>query len=217
MLLDNDVNVMALGEQHTGVARSASDFLFVKIGTGIGCGIVVDRHLYRGADGCAGRHRPHPHRAATARSAPAATMGCLEAFFGGAALARDAAAAARAGRSAVLAELLEQDGELTAEHVGRGHRPRATRPRCSWSATAAGGSGSVLANLVSFFNPGLIVIGGGVAGLGHALLAEIRSVDLPAVAAAGHRQPAGRAQRARRRRRRRRRGPADQRRGLRRR
>ena len=36
--------------------------------------------------------------------------------------------------------------------------------------------GSVLANLVSFFNPGLIVIGGGVAGLGHPLLAEIRSV-----------------------------------------
>jgi predicted NBD/HSP70 family sugar kinase len=35
--------------------------------------------------------------------------------------------------------------------------------------------GSVLANLVSFFNPGLIVIGGGVAGLGHTLLAEIRS------------------------------------------
>ena len=36
--------------------------------------------------------------------------------------------------------------------------------------------GAVLANLVSFFNPGLIVIGGGVAGLGHTLLAEIRSV-----------------------------------------
>ena len=35
--------------------------------------------------------------------------------------------------------------------------------------------GAVLANLVSFFNPGLIVIGGGVAGLGHTLLAEIRS------------------------------------------
>jgi predicted NBD/HSP70 family sugar kinase len=34
----------------------------------------------------------------------------------------------------------------------------------------------VLASLVSFFNPGLIVIGGGVSLLGHALLAEIRSV-----------------------------------------
>ncbi len=34
--------------------------------------------------------------------------------------------------------------------------------------------GQVLAGLVSFFNPGLVVIGGGVAGIGHALLAEIR-------------------------------------------
>ena len=77
--------------------------------------------------------------------------------------------------------------------------------------------GAVLADLVSFFNPGLIVIGGGVAGLGHPLLAEVRSVGLPPVAAAGHRQPARRAQRARGRRRRHRRRPADQRRGLRRR
>ena len=72
VLLDNDVNVMALGEQHTGVARSASDFLFVKIGTGIGCGIVVGGHLYRGADGCAG-DIGHIRLEADGRSARAAT------------------------------------------------------------------------------------------------------------------------------------------------
>jgi predicted NBD/HSP70 family sugar kinase len=87
VLLDNDVNVMALGEQHNGVARSASDFLFVKIGTGIGCGIVVQRHLYRGADGCAGdigHIRLDPNGPVCA----CGNRGCLEAFFGGAALAR---------------------------------------------------------------------------------------------------------------------------------
>ena len=62
VVLDNDVNVLAVGEQHAGVARAARDFLFVKIGTGIGCGIVVDGELYRGVDGCAGRHRAHPGR-----------------------------------------------------------------------------------------------------------------------------------------------------------
>jgi predicted NBD/HSP70 family sugar kinase len=36
--------------------------------------------------------------------------------------------------------------------------------------------GQVIAGLVSFFNPALVVIGGGVAELGHALLAEVRSV-----------------------------------------
>ena len=69
--------------------------------------------------------------------------------------------------------MLAEDGELTAQHVGRaGSRGDAV----AIQLTRDGGRrvGSVLANLVSFFNPGLIVIGGGVAGLGHALLAEIR-------------------------------------------
>jgi glucokinase-like ROK family protein len=174
VLLDNDVNVMALGEQHNGVARSASDFLLVKIGTGIGCGIVVQRHLYRGADGCAGdigHVRLDPNGPVCA----CGNRGCLEAFFGGSALARDAAAAARTGRSAVLAELLETHGELTAEHVGTAI---GQGDAVALELVRDGGRrvGSVLASMVSFFNPGLIVIGGGVAGLGHSLLAEIRSV-----------------------------------------
>ncbi len=172
VLLDNDVNVMALGEQHTGVARSARDFLFVKIGTGIGCGIVVGGHLYRGADGCAG-DIGHIRIESGGPVCACGNHGCLEAFFGGAALARDATAAAKSGRSAVLAEMLEESHALTAEHVslavGRGDA-------VALQLTRDGGRrvGSVLANLVSFFNPGLIVIGGGVAGLGHTLLAEIR-------------------------------------------
>ena len=174
VLLDNDVNVMALGEQHTGVARSARDFLFVKIGTGVGCGIVVDRHLYRGADGCAG-DIGHIRVEHTGPVCACGNIGCLEAFFGGAALTRDATAAARGGRSDVLAALLEEHGELTAEHVGlaigRGDA-------VSLQLVRDGGRrvGSVLASMVSFFNPGLIVIGGGVSRLGHSLLAEIRSV-----------------------------------------
>jgi predicted NBD/HSP70 family sugar kinase len=165
---------MALGEQHTGVARSASAFLFVKIGTGIGCGIVVDRHLYRGADGCAG-DIGHIRIDPTGPVCACGNTGCLEAFFGGAALARDATAAARAGRSPVLAGLLEDADRLTAEHVGLA---MGRGDAVALELVRDGGRrvGSVLANLVSFFNPALIVIGGGVSGLGHSLLAEIRSV-----------------------------------------
>ena len=174
VLVDNDVNVMALGEQHTGVARSASAFLFVKIGTGIGCGIVVDRHLYRGADGCAG-DIGHIRSEQSGPLCACGNQGCLEAFFGGAALARDATAAARSGRSPALAEMLEDVDELTAEHVGMA---MGQGDAVALQLTRDGGRrvGAALANLVSFFNPGLIVIGGGVAGLGHTLLAEIRSV-----------------------------------------
>ena len=171
-LLDNDVNVMALGEQHAGVARTNKDFLFVKIGTGIGCGIVVNGQLYRGVDGCAGdigHIRVEEHGPVCA----CGSTGCLEAFFGGTALARDAQAAAESGRSPVLAELLEERHTLSAVEVGeaivRGDAQAVQLIR-------AGGHrvGDVLASLVSFFNPGLIVLGGRVTGIGHALLAEIR-------------------------------------------
>jgi glucokinase-like ROK family protein len=174
VLLDNDVNVMALGEQHNGVARSARDFLFVKIGTGIGCGIVVDRHLYRGADGCAG-DIGHIRVESGGPVCACGNVGCLEAFFGGAALARDATAAARSGRSEVLAHLLETNGRLTAAAVAEA---LSKGDPASVQLVRDGGRrvGSALAGLVSFFNPGLIVIGGGVSRLGHTLLAEIRSV-----------------------------------------
>jgi predicted NBD/HSP70 family sugar kinase len=173
-VLDNDVNVLAVGEQHAGVARNARDFLFVKIGTGIGCGIVVDGELYRGVDGCAG-DIGHIRVDDFGPTCACGNTGCLEAFSGGAALARDATAAARAGRSPALAALLEEKGELTAADVGiavsQGDPQAVLLIRDSGRRI-----GQVLASLVSFFNPGLIVIGGRVTGLGHALLAEVRGV-----------------------------------------
>jgi len=174
VLLDNDVNVMALGEQHAGVAKRARDFLFVKIGTGIGCGIVIDGELYRGVDGCAG-DIGHIRVDEFGPTCACGNTGCLEAFFGGAALARDATAAAKAGRSAVLKALLDERGVLTAAEVAVA---AAQGDAVAVQLVRDGGRrvGHVLASLVSFFNPGLIVIGGRVSRLGHVLLAEIRAV-----------------------------------------
>lgn len=173
-LLDNDVNVMALGEQHSGVARSVDDFLFVKIGTGIGCGIVVDGSLYRGVDGCAG-DIGHIRVDDDGPTCACGNTGCLEAFFGGAALARDAMAAARSGRSPVLQQMLEAKGGLSAADVSQAVTQGDS---VAVQLVRDGGRrvGEVLASLVSFFNPGMIVIGGGVTALGHSLLAEIRGV-----------------------------------------
>jgi len=172
--VDNDVNVMALGEQHSGVARTARDYLFVKIGTGVGCGIVVDGRLYRGVDGSAG-DIGHIRVEEYGPTCACGGTGCLEAYFGGAALARDALTAARSGHSPVLAELLDERGTLTAVEVGialaRGDQQAQQMVRDGGRRL-----GQVLAGLVSFFNPGLIVIGGNVSGLGHALLAEVRGV-----------------------------------------
>lgn len=174
VVLDNDVNVLAVGEQHAGVAKGAKDFLFVKIGTGIGCGIVIDGELYRGVDGCAG-DIGHIRVEDFGPTCACGNTGCLEAFSGGAALARDATAAARAGRSPALAAILEEKGELTATDVGRAVS-QGDAQAVQLIRESGRHIGQVLAGLVSFFNPGLIVIGGRVTGLGHALLAEVRGV-----------------------------------------
>ena len=175
VLVDNDVNIMALGEMHHGVARTVEDFLFVKIGTGVGCGIVVDGRVYRGVSGCAG----DLGHICVDDDGPVCTcgnVGCLEAFFSGAALARDALAAATSGRSGHLADRLAEAGSLTAADVA--HAAAAGDPVATEMVRAGGRRlGSLLAGLVSFFNPGAVVIGGEVAtGLGHLLLAEVRSV-----------------------------------------
>src|SRR2546427_396029 len=52
--LENDINLAALGEQWHGIARGVDDFVFLSIGTGLGCGIVLRGELHRGHKGAAG-------------------------------------------------------------------------------------------------------------------------------------------------------------------
>lgn len=173
VMVDNDANLMAMGEQHAGVARSVGDFLFVKIGTGIGCGIVADGNVHRGPTGSAG-DIGHIQVDPEGRVCGCGNRGCLEAHFSGSALARDAEDAARAGRSPELAARLECAGRLTAEDVSAA---AAAGDAAALDLIRAGGDrvGQVIAGLVSFFNPGMVVIGGGVTGLGHTLLASVRT------------------------------------------
>jgi glucokinase-like ROK family protein len=174
VLVDNDVNIMALGEHHAGLAKSVDDFLFVKIGTGIGCGIFVDGRVYRGVTGSAG-DIGHISVEEFGPTCACGNAGCLEAMFSGSALARDATQAARSERSPYLARRLQDAGTLTAVDVADA---AAAGDPVAVGMVRDGGRrvGQVLAGLVSFFNPALVVIGGGVADIGHALLAEIRGV-----------------------------------------
>jgi glucokinase-like ROK family protein len=171
--VDNDVNVMALGERHAGVARSLDDLIFVKVGTGIGCGIVLGGKVYRGVAGTAG-DIGHIRLDDYGPACACGEVGCLEAYFGGSALARDALTLARSGRSTMLAEKLTDGGKLSAQDVGEA---ATAGDFAAANLVREGGRrlGHVVASLVSFLNPGMVVIGGGVSRLGHPLLAEVRS------------------------------------------
>ena len=171
--VDNDVNVMALGEWRAGVARYHANTVFVKIGTGIGAGVIADGYLHRGARGSAGDVGHIAMSDDPTVVCRCGNIGCLEALTGGHALAREAEAAAASGRSAYLASAKQGDRPLTAADVADGatHGDVVCQELLQRSGHLVG---AMLASVVNFFNPSLIVIGGGVANAGDQLLAAVR-------------------------------------------
>ncbi|MEU7861926.1 ROK family transcriptional regulator [Nonomuraea sp. NPDC049141] len=158
VLVDNDVNVMALGE-HRNAYPDAGHLLFVKIGTGIGCGIVAEGKLHRGAQGSAGdigHIRVSGHEDAGCRCGNSA---CLEAVAGGAAVARRLTELGTPAETGADVVALVQAGNTQALRLVR---------------EAGRLIGEVLASLVNFFNPEVIVIGGALSRVHEHLLAGIK-------------------------------------------
>lgn len=86
--VDNDVNVLALGEWRSGVAVGHDNVVVVKIGTGIGAGIISDGRLHRGAQGSAGDVGHIQVVDDPTVVCRCGNIGCLEALAGGEALGR---------------------------------------------------------------------------------------------------------------------------------
>ncbi|GAA4206992.1 ROK family protein [Streptosporangium oxazolinicum] len=165
VLVDNDVNIMALGEHWAGQWAGhpeADQLIFVKVGTGIGCGIISDGRLHRGAQGAAG-DIGHVRVAGAGDEVVChcGNTGCLEAVAGGAALAAWITA------SGVPAE----DGRDVVRLLSAGDPEIVRLVRQAGRET-----GDVLALIVNFFNPGAIMIGGDIAGAGEHFLAGVREV-----------------------------------------
>lgn len=157
--VDNDVNCMAVG--HRALQADDDDFIYVKVGTGIGSGLMSNGRLRRGAVGAAGDIAHVRVSDRTDVVCRCGRIGCLEAFAAGWALARDATTAAVEGRSGYLREILEANGKIAPVDVGRGSMQG--DPVCTeLSVRSATMLGNVLAILTNFYNPARLVIGGGV-------------------------------------------------------
>jgi len=159
-LVDNDANLMALGERSR-AWPDTEDLMFVKVGTGIGAGLISHGRPLRGAQGSAGdigHIHVRDHDDVLCRCG---NRGCLEAVAGGGALATSLSAAG-----------LEVHDVHDVVRRFREGRPEVTR-----AIRAAGRQlGEVLAASVNAFNPAVIVIGGDLAEADEPLLAGVREV-----------------------------------------
>ena len=118
VVVDNDVNVMALGEINKGAGEGIDNLIFVKIGTGIGAGIVCEGKIYRGSNGCAG-DIGHIGVSNSDTLCPCGNKGCLETVAAGPAIAHRSLKEALAGKSPILLKYYEKNGNvLHANDVG---------------------------------------------------------------------------------------------------
>ncbi|GAA2474610.1 ROK family protein [Actinocorallia cavernae] len=146
VLVDNDANLMAYGEQRAGHPDCAA-FVLVKVSTGIGAGVVVDGSIYRGIDGGAG-DIGHIRVGADALCR-CGSYGCLAAVASGGAVARRLAASGVPAAS----------GSDVRDLLAAGH------PEAAALAREAGRRvGDVLATVVTLLNPGVLMIAGDLAG-----------------------------------------------------
>ena len=158
VLVDNDVNIMALGERRAHLG-DVDDLVLIKVATGIGAGIVSGGQLQRGAQGTAGDLGHVRVFGADDVPCRCGNTGCLEAVAAGPALA----AAVRAQGEAA------EDGGDVVELVRAGSQVAMGVVR-----QAGRDIGEVVATMVNLINPSVVVIGGQMAGAGEHLLAGIR-------------------------------------------
>ncbi|MGW2291548.1 ROK family protein [Streptomyces phaeochromogenes] len=174
--VDNDANLMALGSWSKTRISAGDNVLLVKASTGIGLGLISRGRLHRGARGAAGDLGHTVVAEESRHRCRCGKFGCLEAFAGGWALARDARAAGLAGRSPFLAARLEQSAApATVVDVLDGCA--ADDPVCVELVTRAGEMvGAQLAMLVSVFNPSTIYLAGLLAQTGELFRGPVAEV-----------------------------------------
>jgi len=160
VVLDNDANVAALGEQWLGAARGVPNMAVVTLGTGIGGGIVLGGKIWHGMNGMSGEFG-HVTLEPEGHICGCGNRGCAEQYASASAIMRMAREAIASGEASTFAAAASSDPEFGAKSIynlaiqGDEHARRIFR-------TFGRYLGILLADLVNVLNLDMYVIGGGV-------------------------------------------------------
>ncbi len=168
VFMDNDANLCALAEAWLGEAREVETLAFIKLGTGIGAGLIVEGEVLRGANGFAGEIG-HTAIDSSGPMCECGLRGCLQAMVGSAAIRDQVQRGISEGRQSSLqadpapslAEIAQAaaDGDALAQEA---------------VAEAGRHLGTAIANLFNLINPSLVLLGGGLTAAGDQLLDPLR-------------------------------------------
>jgi glucokinase len=188
VILENDANVAALGEQWLGAAKDYSDMAILTLGTGVGGGLVLGGAIWRGKNGMGGEFG-HTTVEPDGQLCGCGNRGCLEAYASATAVVRMAREAIAKNGASALSRAASSDPEFSAKSIYnlaiQGDEDARRIFRCVGRSL-----GIVLSTLVNSLNLPIYVIGGGVAGaweaFSPAIFAELRRRSLVYAATAPH-------------------------------
>lgn len=169
--LNNDSELGALGEWAYGVGRGENHLAYIKVGSGIGSGLLFNGQIYKGATGSAGEIG-HLTLVENGPLCDCGNSGCLEALAGGKAIARQAKELIKKGERTILSDMGPIE-LLTAREVSSAAR-RGDLVAQNIIANSGRYIGIAIAGLVNLFNPQIVVVGGGMSQAGDLLLQPIR-------------------------------------------
>lgn len=166
--LDNDANAGAIAEKWWGAGRRFANLAYIKLGTGVGSGLILKNEIYRGDGGTAGEIG-HTTINTNGPLCRCGNRGCLESLVGVPAIISEVAC-----RRAETYPGYEADDSLTIEGITiaavNGD------PLSRQVITEAGNDlGVAIANLLNLFNPGLVVLGGELTTAGDLLLEAVHA------------------------------------------
>jgi glucokinase-like ROK family protein len=170
--LNNDANFGAVGEWVFGAGRGEKNIAFIKVGSGIGAGLILNRQVFGGTTGSAGEigHLTIDEKGPLCSCG---NHGCLEAFAGGNAIELQAKKLVDSGKRTLLSEFNAK--AITVREVAEAARrgDLAAQEILHRSGTFIG---IAVAGLINLVNPSVVIVGGGVAEVGDLLTAPIRKV-----------------------------------------
>jgi len=160
ILVENDVNLIAVGEHSYGRGKGIDDLACIYVGSGLGCGLILKGELYTGADGAAGEFG-HTIYDPDGRLCGCGARGCVEIYCSGRALTLDAAE-------------VFSDFEMSKDVKDDSYGPWSLAEKVIKAAQAGNSKatnaltksfsilGLAITNLVNILNPRLIILGGGI-------------------------------------------------------
>ena len=175
VFVDNDANCAAIAESTFGSSKGFMDSVMLTLGTGIGCGIIMNGKIYRGFNNAAGE-AGHMVIVVDGKQCTCGRKGCFEAYSSATALIRDTKEAAVKYPESIINTLVKGDLSLI-------------DGKTAFDAEASGDEAGIMLitnyikylaegiiNIINMFRPEIVVVGGGISAQGENLIKPLRMI-----------------------------------------